>query len=295
MAQSHGFLAKPASRNALAWDKGEFFCPHCLAAGGPGVTGAHVGIFPVTETPNTAFRHGLCGDESSGRSTVAGQKWLNTAPVLQGTYQAGGAIEIELNIDTNHAGVHSFYLCDTPKSMLQSAAEGQRCLNKHPLLRAAPGPEDTPINTNQNTKWYMPPADDGAVTDGPAIDTARWSATPALAEASLNKPLPAQIMKMKFWLPDDVECEHCVLQWYWQTANSCNPEGYEAGGFVRSDLGHPEWAREGSMGQCGSPSAGYPEEFWNCADIRVVAAPGTPSTPATPAPATPAPGPNPSG
>lgn len=57
-------------------------------------------------------------------------------------------------------------------------------------------------------------------------------------------------------LPDDLTCEHCVLQWHWLTGNSC----------------WPDWvACEGS------------EEFWNCADLRIVNGTSSPATP-TPAP-----------
>eukprot|EP00121_Abeoforma_whisleri_P010829 Awhi_evm1s9984 len=42
--------------------------------------------------------------------------------------------------------------------------------------------------------------------------------------------------KMAYKLPGGVTCSRCVLQWYWETGNS--------------------------------PGA-YPEEFWNCADIRI--------------------------
>lgn len=31
---------------------------------------------------------------------------------------------------------------------------------------------------------------------------------------------------MQYKLPNDVECEHCVLQWYWATANSCASRGF---------------------------------------------------------------------
>ena len=63
--------------------------------------------------------------------------------------------------------------------------------------------------------------------------------------------LPGQtsngVYTMHYQLPDGVTCERCVLQWYYQTGNS--PDG-------------------------------YPEAFWNCADIEI-----TPNNGATKAPA----------
>lgn len=47
---------------------------------------------------------------------------------------------------------------------------------------------------------------------------------------------------MQYKLPQGVTCSRCVLQWYWKTGNS--------------------------------PGA-YPEEFWNCADIRIESSNGS--------------------
>lgn len=283
-ADAHGFLSKPASRNAVEWMNQQDYCPHCLAGGGVSGVSGHVPTFPAAlpENPNTAFRHGLCGDASSGNG-VSDQKFLNLAPSIQGIYTSGGAIDIEIQITANHAGLHEFYLCDQPAEMLKSAADGQKCLNKYPLKRAAPGPQNTPINSASAGTWYMPDdASDGDVSDGAATDQARWSASSqqqvttaprSTEQRDQGQHAGAQIMKLKYWLPEGVSCEHCVLQWYWRTANSCNPEGYESGGFLRTTK--PEWARAEGMGACGSAGVAYPEEFWNCADIKVVGGGGS--------------------
>ena len=34
--------------------------------------------------------------------------------------------------------------------------------------------------------------------------------------------------KILYKLPAGMRCRHCVLQWYWATANSCNPAGTKA-------------------------------------------------------------------
>ena len=79
--------------------------------------------------------------------------------------------------------------------------------------------------------------------------------------------------KMQYRLPADVTCEHCVLQWYWVTANTCLAPGYRN---VNWPTTHSECSGDGgSQGwwasQLGDCSAGaYPEEFWNCADIKIV-------------------------
>ena len=58
-------------------------------------------------------------------------------------------------------------------------------------------------------------------------------------------------------LPDNVpQCDACTLQWYYLTGNSCDPPGVRATG----------------MSQCGTNNA-VPEEFFNCADVRIVPKP----------------------
>ena len=68
---------------------------------------------------------------------------------------------------------------------------------------------------------------------------------------------------MYYQLPEDLVCDGdesaCVLQWYWVSANSCNPPGIPE-----------QYRRPYNLADCLSPSAPYPEEFVNCADISVI-------------------------
>eukprot|EP00889_Picochlorum_renovo_P000940 jgi/Picre1/27970/NNA_000931.t1 len=68
---------------------------------------------------------------------------------------------------------------------------------------------------------------------------------------------------MYYQLPDLLTCDgvdsRCILQFYWVSGNSCNPPNT------------PEkYKRPFGLPDCGSPGAAYPEEFWNCADIKIV-------------------------
>lgn len=80
---------------------------------------------------------------------------------------------------------------------------------------------------------------------------------------------------MRYQLPKGVSCKHCVIQWYWATANSCAPRGllkYMArkrnpfGTTCESDGGGRGTYRPG-MTQCGGQHT--PEEFWSCADVQI--------------------------
>jgi hypothetical protein len=80
--------------------------------------------------------------------------------------------------------------------------------------------------------------------------------------------------KMAYRIPD-VEMEHAVIQSYWMTANNCNPPD----GFTETYKFPAAWAGcpgdGGSVGgKCPGKSCavtgGTPEEFLNCADVRIV-------------------------
>ena len=68
---------------------------------------------------------------------------------------------------------------------------------------------------------------------------------------------------MYYQLPEDLVCDGersaCVLQWYWISANSCNPPGIP-----------DQYKLKYNLQDCTAPSASYPEEFANCADISIL-------------------------
>lgn len=80
---------------------------------------------------------------------------------------------------------------------------------------------------------------------------------------------------MRYRLPRGVSCEHCVVQWYWATANSCAPRGFleymhamdaPFGRTCESDGGGLGGFRD-DMEQCDANRV--PEEFWSCADVSI--------------------------
>merc|ERR1719428_290846 len=123
-----------------------------------------------------------------------------------------------------------------------------------------------------------------------------------------------QYYSFHYWLPANITCEKCTLQWAWKTANSCtpHPDAYKCHFQNMARLGWDvdEWcsgvcnyhgscpAVQGAPTPCG-------EEFANCADVAIIneggqgpsptpppmPTPATPAPPVTPAPVTPAPAP----
>merc|ERR1719433_453608 len=85
---------------------------------------------------------------------------------------------------------------------------------------------------------------------------------------------------MRYKIPEGLSCEHCTLQWYWGTGNSClYDEGYLKYFQHMQDLGWDAkkwspnavtlWAEKQYV-CCGVEWDRFAEEFWNCADIKVL-------------------------
>ena len=63
-----------------------------------------------------------------------------------------------------------------------------------------------------------------------------------------------------------MSCDHCLLQWHYISGNSCEVEGYDQAGL-------PAGWRNAQIPECGilpPDGEGAPEQFWNCADVRIL-------------------------
>jgi len=303
----HSYLAAPAARNTVASANAQETCPHCLQAGGPSTVSARAGgVWPSNTVPTS---HGLCGDPVQGLPVV--DDWRTetylTPTAVQATYTAGEIVEFVIGISTHHMGHYEFKLCNKTisGSTLSSRAEGQACLDAHTLERAPLDPSCSPnngvadcqpIDPRHPGRWYVPPIGDGT----PSSDT------DALLPYGVS-----EVHKMRYKIPDNFQCDACTVQWYWSTGNSCLYDAdyfnyfqvvFKGAGWTGGSDWCPwcdtNWAN--CDNSCCGVQRGFGEEFWNCADVRVLGnsastsgsapAPTAPTpAPATPAPATPAP------
>ena len=267
-AQGHGFMVKPKSRNVISRQANQQYCPHCFNAGGTGNVAANTpgnGLWPYPETSSTSQRAGLCGDPAGNDLHMVGGELYNGGDIVA-TYKTGAVIDIEVGITAHHNGHFEFFLCDKSDLADPSGPITQECLNMHKLERAFPVPSSTgsPFDAQHPGRYFLEP------------------------KCSLPKTnygfITAETSTMQYRLPKGVECDHCVLQWYWVTANSCLAPGYRTVDWPDShsdcggDGGSKGWWAP-HLPDCGKA---YPEEFWNCADIRIssknVDQPTTPPT-----------------
>uniref|UniRef100_A0A0G4GJU6 CBM1 domain-containing protein n=1 Tax=Chromera velia CCMP2878 TaxID=1169474 RepID=A0A0G4GJU6_9ALVE len=294
----HGYVATPPSRSIFArnfegWEGAQpEYCPHCLQSGGPDAVsarqiayedpavnaqyGIESGEFPidklivggavseigtVLEPPSIAKRHGMCGDPGQtrdGSDARFDQDVTNYAVPSASVYKSGGIIDIEVVITAHHRGHYEFFLCDVRDLPDPSGRLEQACFNKHPLRRVPIDGEISPVDPLYPGRYYLEPP------------CARDHVEQSVANGYKEHFTSAQTTRMQYYLPD-IECEHCVLQWYWWEANRCNPIGYRQEYFATvkefPDCPAEDWWVQ-NLGDCLTKNT-YTEEFWNCADISI--------------------------
>lgn len=223
-------------------------------------------MYNPTRIVRTTKRAGLCGDPKGNNAHMIGGDFMpfSAVPIVE-VYKEGAEIDFVAEIDTNHNGYFEFYLCDLDKCGKSDIH--RKCFKTgacHKLIRVPHADcEDTTINTHYEcgpidhqypSRWYLPCRNTGHV--GIHI-------------------VGGETGTMRYKLPANVTCKHCVVQWYWATANSCNPPGveqyflnynYPFGRECASDAGG-KGAHAPHLQECGSDR--LPEEFWSCADVQI--------------------------
>jgi len=284
LVEGHGFLTKPASRNFLNYASGKIrtlndvdtleteYCPHCLSGGGVAGVGSNLvnGEWPYPETTTSSVRRGMCGDPIGSTDpkynpynqarAIANMGLLEEelGPDFSSTYTIGQTIELTVDVTAHHVGHMEFFLCDT-KDLNDPDNLTQDCVNKHQLVRDPNFESLTPIDPKYPGRFFLEPKclhdQDAPKEDGLQI---------------------GQRMTVHYKLPEGLVCDHCILQLWWITSNSCLPPGYREFFSDKTNNVMPECNGDGGskglwneyLSDCGVKS--IPEEFWNCADIRII-------------------------
>ena len=121
------------------------------------------------------------------------QPYLMPTPP-QVNFSAGQVVNFTIFIQSEHLGFYVFRICDKglDGTTLKSRQDGEDCLNKHVLKQAydekAPQDNELPIDEKHPERWHVP------------------------ADVPKN-----QVRTAHFWLPKDLECTNCVVQWWWHS------------------------------------------------------------------------------
>ena len=210
--------------------------------------------WPAVETSVSSARHGLCGDVAGGA-----QPHLIKQPVAA-TWTAGQVVDLEIIVTAHHNGYVEMRLCSDANQLSQD------CLNANQLIRVARSDDVTPIDPAYPGRFYL----------DPPCDASRPLEADAYGYNYGNQLFGSgHAMRMSYQLPANLTCENCVMQMYYMTANSCNPPGYRTFDFPASSCvgdGGATGYWSPTLQDCG---AAWGEEFWNCADLRIVASDGS--------------------
>lgn len=290
LANGHGMMCEPRQRGAYVSQKcGSNLpeprnpvidhCAHCLNGGSKGTVSKHLhpaGWFlyePLIDFTRTATRAGLCGDPKDNNDHMIGGTFVpdsyGGAPIVA-HWKSGSTVDFTAEIDTNHNGYFEYYLCNldacgtrdiSGQCFMQNdcyklmRVKHNNCENPSPKTHTECGP----IDDKYPGRWYLP----CRKTDHVGIHIVGGSSG-----------------TMRYQLPKGVKCDHCVVQWYWATANSCAPRGFleymtrmnnPFGTTCPSD-GGGRGAYNAMMSECSGSR--FPEEFWSCADVKISATGG---------------------
>ncbi|CAN8071790.1 unnamed protein product [Agarophyton chilense] len=217
--------------------------------------------------PDFRWRAGVCGDAVDGpQHHLRGGKYYYDAKIVA-RYSQGSVIGVGTSIVTHHNGYMEMHLCDPSKcggEISRRCFLSGACVQLHraynPVCESGKSPHCGPIDHTYPGRWYMP----------------------CDAKNGWNDYRPAYAT---FKLPNHFYCKHCVLQWYWVAANTCNPPGV-LDYFDSKD--RPTWGTcrgqggaKGGVTRIQPPCGGnlFPEEYIQCADISIDTVPRARSAP----------------
>lgn len=231
------------------------------------------------------WRAGVCGDSKQGPfEHQKGGVYYNKGEIVA-TYRKGSSITMELGINAHHNGFVAFHICDVSKCRNNEINED--CFRKGHCVALQRAWVDEcqsgksrncgPIDRNHKERWYLPCY---GHPDRSAV----------IRRYGSNG-------EIRYKLPSHLVCQHCVLHWYWTSANTCNPPGV-VDYFDGPDK--PNWgsctgqggARGGvarNQRACGGKNnPKWPEEYMQCADVQIKNSGGgggkTPPAPVAPKP-----------
>ena len=162
-------------------------------------------------------KYGVCGDPFNGPRDHEAGGKFAKRKIA-GKFSAGQTVPITFEFSANHGGRMSVSLCVLPNGPMDSKRE--RSLTTQKCFDA-----HRLVRTDGSPYTYL-------------LGT----------EKTVNA---------HYKLPKGVTCEHCVLQWFWITGNSCCPPNT------------PAKFCEHGVDTCFRNWWNLPEEWWNCSDIQI--------------------------
>lgn len=150
---------------------------------------------------DTAWAWDLCGQSPNTFLQPPGASWKDWAGPPVATYKEGGNITFIVVVNAEHGGSHEFRLCPKKVDGSMSVREAAACIDSNLIAR-------------------VPTPGKGCGWDGDACKTTTPHRSPSdpIYEHGPPRHLLHGSHVLTFQLPKGVSCEHCTVQWYWDTA-----------------------------------------------------------------------------
>ena len=219
-ASGHGYVNKPIARNALQVQTNNL-CSYSDTS--KPTCGGNAQSWNIADSTGCGILQGNTGPYVFGSGDLSYEKWG-----YKTTYTSGQEVTATVMVTAFHGGIFQFRIQD-----VGSQNDPNGALWKTSQL----------LQVNS----YSPVCGSGCAYVEPGLASKTCAQVPLVAP---NIPNVGNYT-IRFQLPAGLTCKHCVIQWNWQTANSCPTPGLS----------------------CGLGS----ENFWNCADVEIVAAAKSPS------------------
>lgn len=219
-------------------------------------------------SPNYMWRHGVCGDTRTKSTHLRGGIYYQDGRIVK-TYTQGQQIDIETTVVFHHGGFLVFHLCDVSRCEGNEISEG--CFKTpgacHILTRVPVSECDnnggsdrcTPIDRNHPERWYLP----------------------CSKKQGVDHEIYGIGGTVKYQLPTDLRCDHCVLHQHYETADRCTPNDYAAyfngpdapgNGNGCNVRGFPVDGKRAlfdpTSEECGQ-NGRYTEDYAHCSDISI--------------------------
>ncbi|ESO95805.1 hypothetical protein LOTGIDRAFT_116750, partial [Lottia gigantea] len=211
---AHGYMSSPPSRSYI-WHDQKF------KALDPHVNYNYMGLNCgglATQMANGG-KCGVCGDNINGpRENESGPEGKYAQGIISKCYASNNVIDVEVHLTSNHLGWMEWRLCELNDPEKTS---NQDCFDDN-LLE---------IVGISGDNWYR---------DG----TSRLKIDPSKQKSNDN-------FYVSLFIPNDVKCQACVLQWIYKAGNNWGCDNID--GVKACGIGHGD----------------NQEEFRNCADIAI--------------------------
>eukprot|EP00581_Thalassiosira_minuscula_P005354 CAMPEP_0183742588 /NCGR_PEP_ID=MMETSP0737-20130205/64777_1 /TAXON_ID=385413 /ORGANISM="Thalassiosira miniscula, Strain CCMP1093" /LENGTH=1396 /DNA_ID=CAMNT_0025978175 /DNA_START=206 /DNA_END=4396 /DNA_ORIENTATION=- len=235
-ANSHGYLSSPRSRNLLAFQETVWW-PQTENDPEP-ETCPH-----CLNLGGSRARCGLSGgirNYDTPKNALGGKMPIK----IQADYTQGQDVVLNVTLTAHHKGHFVFSACPIAPFEIPT----QKCFDQNKLTFVEDLLYGGNYDPNYPERAYLAPVDDLNY----AIDIGS------------SRGIMDYSFKMR--LPPNVYGDLVLIQWYYLTANSCYHDGYLQYNWP------PGWDKSTASGLCGRVSSdgiGTPEQFWNCAEVRI--------------------------